>query len=204
MADIPELTENEWHEFLERLTLHASWKFNRLGWRTRGRFDRVGPSGASPQDIALDAIVSIFEGKRQYNKNMYPDFYSFLKSIVDSKISHLYESIKNRKIQVEPMPQKLTDDGTYQDMEFESKAADPAQACINKDIVVKVKELLAEEFINDKIVNGILECLEAGITNRTDMAEMMGVKVKEIDNSQKRLRRAVDKKLQNLKREYER
>lgn len=193
MADITGFTENELKNFLERLVLYASWKFNRLGWRTRKGFDRAGPSGASPQDIAQEAITSILEGKRKYNREAYSGFYHFLKSIVDSKISHLCESVKNEKVKIVSISQRAADNDTYEDMEFESKETNPAKTYINEDVANNVKELLAKEFIDDEIVNGILDCVEADIMKPANMAEIMDVDIKEIYNAKKRLRRTIIK-----------
>jgi len=202
VTDIAEVSENEWKEYLEKLTFYASWKFNRLGWRIKRGFESTSRHGVSPQDIAAESIVSVLEGKRKYNKAAYPDFYIFLRSIVDSKIYHLYKSMNNRKIQEKPIPQVITENGVLKDIEFESSDADPARLCINKDIAMEAEKILAEEFHADDVVNKIIECLKAGITKPADIAELQGIQINEIYNAQKRLQRAVDKKLKGLSLEY--
>jgi hypothetical protein len=63
-------------------------------------------------------------------------------------------------------------------------------------MVQKVESILEKNFAEDKIVIGIFECYEAGIYNRSELAEYLEVDAKEIDNAQKRLRREMDKYLQ--------
>jgi len=64
VAEIPNLSENDWNELLKRLSLRASWKFYRLGWSTKENAGIGG--GITPQSIALDTIISVLEGMRQY------------------------------------------------------------------------------------------------------------------------------------------
>ena len=200
MPELPELTRDQWEECMERLTLYAAKKFRFKGWVAK-RGIRTGPQSKTPQDIAYDAISKVFNGERQYNREAYSDFMHFLKSIVDSLVSHLAESFESKKIR--PIPVTTTDQGDYEEIEFEGKELTPVRLCIEKDLAEKVKTILAVDFKEDTVVTGILECLEAGITKRPEMAELLEIGVKEIDNAHKRLHRVVEKKLQNFKPEYQ-
>ena len=63
----------------------------------------------------------------------------------------------------------------------------------------KIKSILQETFVQDEVVCGMLDCLDAGIDKPSEMAEYLEVGVKEVNNAQKRLRREVDKKLKKYK-----
>ena len=73
------------------------------------------------------------------------------------------------------------------------------EICIKKDLVEKIKSILQETFVQDEVVCGMLDCLDAGIDKPSEMAEYLEVSVKEVNNAQKRLRREVDKKLKKYK-----
>lgn len=201
MTELPKLTNEQWHEYLERLTLHAAKKFRFLGW-TAKHGNRTGPHGKEAQDIAHEAICKVLNGKRRYNQEAYPDFMDFLQSIVDSLIYHLVKSFESKRFR--PMPADTTDQGGYEEIEFEGREPTPARICVNKDIAERVKDILAQEFKDDVVVKGILECFEADFTKSSDIAELLDKDVKDIYNAQKRLRRVIDGKLQNLKKEYQR
>jgi len=200
MPELPEFTKEIWQEFLERLTKYTVGKFRYLGWQD----ERIGPKGKCPQDIAFEAISEVLNGTRRYNRETYPNFMDFLKSIADSLIYHFMKSAKYESKIVKPIPTIITKQGEYKQVELEDKVNDPAQTCVNKDIVEKVKDIISQEFNDDAAVKGLLECLEADITKPADMAEVLAVNVKEIYNARKRLQKMMDNKLSSLKMEYQR
>ena len=201
MAGIAELTKEQLQEYLERLALYALRKFRFLGWAAK-HTDCAGPGGKGPEDIASEVITKVLNGNRSYNPEKYPLFLDFLTSIVDSRISHLANSFERKKMV--PLPITTNEQGDCEEIEFEGKEATPAKICVHKDIAEKVKIILAEEFKDDPVVNGLLECLGADIKKPAEIAELLEIDIKEIYNAQKRLQRAIDKdkKLQNLKMEY--
>jgi len=196
MTELPKLTNEEWQECLERLTLHAAKKFRFLGWT-----GRLGPRGKEPQDVAYEAINKVLTGKRQYNKDVYPDFMNFLQSIVDSLIYHLSKSFESKRFR--PIPVTTTEQGDSEEVEFAGREPNPARISIHKDIAERVKGILAKEFKDDVVVNGILECFEADITKPAEIADLLEKDVKDIYNAQKRLQRVIEGKLQNLKMEHQ-
>ena len=198
MAELPELIKEQWQEYLERLTKYTVGRFRYLGWLD----GRIGPKGKGPQDIALDAILSVLNGKRRYNREAYPNFMDFLKSVADSCINHFMKLAKDESKIIKPTPTIITEQGKREEVELEDKGVGVAQICVNKEIAEKVKNILSQEFSDDLAVKGILECLEAGITKDSDMAEILGIDVKDIYNAKKRLQRGIDKNLSNMKMEY--
>ena len=99
VAQLPELSDNEWNDLVDRLTLYAHCRFARLIWRGVP-WHRGGsaPGAAQPSDIAADAIVSVINDERIWDREKYPDFFDFLKGVVDSRVSHLVRSVENRKL----------------------------------------------------------------------------------------------------------
>jgi len=177
---------------LDSTAIYAQRKFVRLGWRSKDRYR--SPHGQGPDDIASEAIIRTIENRRVYNAQKCPDFEHFLRGCVDSIICNLIDSheFKKRK----EIPYIVTDEGETKEIELEGKEADPLQTYIEKDMVQKVESILEQNFAEDKIVIGIYECFKAGIYKRSELADYLGVDVKEIDNAQKRLRREMDKYLQ--------
>jgi len=199
MTEIAELTEEQLQELLERLAFYALRKFQKLGWATK-HTGCAGPYGKGPEDIASEAIIQVLNGKRKYNPEKYSTFMNFLRSAVDSRISHLADTFKRKKMVPLSVVTNNQEDG--EEIEFEGKESTPVTLCMNKDIVEKVKITLAKDFKGDTVVSGLIECFEAGYTKPAEISEVLGIDIKEIYNAQKRLQRAVDKNLQSLKMEH--
>jgi hypothetical protein len=194
VAAVPELTNDEWTELVERLTHHAACKLARLTWRGL-KLKRGGavPGGVCPADLAAEAITDCIEGKRQWNQEAEPDFLSFLRSVVDSKVSHLAELLENR------FTRRIAESKEgLPAYEVPDRAPDPAKVCLDKDALEKLRAAILKEIEGDTLVEGIFECLESEITKPADIAVVLGVDVKEVNNAQKRLRRKVEKVKNNL------
>ena len=189
MADFSKFTENQWQRLLDRLTIYAERRYMRLGWFRNGKYR--SPSGQGPEDVASEAIVRLIEGKRNYDEQKYPDLLVYLRSVVKSIISHIIDSAELKRKQ--PMPLTSKKEGETEEVELESKDSGPLQMYIDNDLVEKIKLVLNKRFAQDIVVSGILECMEAGIDKRSEIADYVGVKVKEVYNAQKRLQREFDK-----------
>jgi len=190
---IPTLTGEQWAECVERLTLYAARKFVRLGWRGRGRnFDRAGPGGVSPDDMASSAITSVIDGTRNYDPDSQPDFMRFLESVVDSQVSHLANSAPARKTRPLPIVAGTGGRGDPKEVELPGRNPDPLEVCLNTDMVAKAKAVAVEGAGKDPDILKVFECLEAGIYKPSEMAEVLDMDIARINNIQKRLRRKIE------------
>ena len=200
MIDISQITEEELKQYLKRLTLYAQKKFFKLGWARKDAY-RAGPQSMGPQDVASEAIIRVIEGKRKDNKQAYPDFMIFLRSVVDSIISNMLNLVEHKKEQ--PLPYRTNDFDQTKVFDLEDKKLSPIHNLINKEIVEKVEAVLMRTFSGDNVVCDILECLKAGITRPSEIAEYLEVKTSDVNNAKKRLRRAIETNLQEYKLEYQ-
>jgi len=186
LATIPDLTSEQWDELAERLTLYASCRVIRLSWR--GLRIRKGQSflGLDAADLAGEAIAAVIDGRREsWNIDAYPDFYRFLQSIVDSKISALVRSAENRRSRtLEPVDKKGS---TVADFASIPHSQSPDNLCEAVEWKEKFRVALEKELADDSISKGLFECLDAGMTDRSEIAELFGVSINEIYNAQKRL-----------------
>lgn len=196
VTDIESVTDDQWSKYLKRLTLHAGDLFIAYGWHAKGKW--VGPRGATPSDIAAEAILRVLDGRRRYDSSKCPKLMTFLRNVVKSLVSHLSEAADTRRLQ--PMPQTKQDGADDSvDMEPEGDEPDPLENCIKNEIVEKLKIVAGQE--EDPLVVDILECLDAGITKPAAIAELLDVEVKMINNAQKRLWRKAEKVLHRTKQE---
>ncbi|MBA4192167.1 MAG: hypothetical protein C0467_29680 [Planctomycetaceae bacterium] len=186
MFALPDLNDEQWTEIVERLTHHGACHIVRHTWRGL-RLAQGGsvPGGVDPADLAADAITDVIEGRRIWNQVTYPVFLDFLRSVVDSRVSHLVESAENRLTRRMPAP---TDDGNA-DLDVAAHDPDPADVCRDRDSLENFRDTLVKEIGDDPLVAGLFSCIESGDTRPEDIALLLDVKVKDVNNAQKRLRR---------------
>jgi hypothetical protein len=196
VTDIASLTEDQWADYQKRLALHAGGFFIAYGWGTYGRW--AGPGGATPGDIAAEAILKVLDGTRHHDPAKCPDLLVFLRHVVRSEVSHLAESAGTQRVRPLTQVQHAGADDPV-DMEPEGDEPDPLQNCIKKEIVDKLKAVAAQD--QDDLVTGIVECLDAEITKPVEMAEYLGVPVETINSAQKRFWRKAVKVLGQPKQE---
>ena len=192
----PELTDEEWEKMTKRLTLHAVRKLMPLVWRgVRGSNGGHAPGGAEAADFAAEAIVDTLEGRRTWNREAQPDFFEFLKGVVDSKVNHLANSQENRRAR------RIEHDGAGDPLAHlvPDKRRSPHVSLEEKDGAERFRAAVLKEIRDDDVAVRILECLEAEITKPSEMAVLLECEVAEVNNAQKRLRRGVTRAMSELK-----
>jgi hypothetical protein len=204
LAAYPELSDDEWVVVVKRLTHHAAWQINRHAWRGL-RLDQGGsvPGGVDPADLASEAITDVINGTRNWNQESDPDFLDYLRSVVDSKVSHLVRRRENR-VSRRMAPPDDTDEPGF---DAPGPDLDPLILYIEQESIEERQKFLdrrrdeiRQQIAGDKLAEGILNCLAEGYTKPADMAVLLGVEVKEINNAQKRLRRAVEAIVKNTQK----
>ncbi len=197
MVEVPNLSDAEWEELVGKLTLHAHSKLKKLYWRGVP-YAKGGavPGAAGAQDFAAEAIEAFLDGTRKWDKTKHPDFLQFLQSVVDSKISHLVESVENRKTR-RINTAKKDNEPAYR---LRGKSKRPDEIVIDEEGRLRTREAVLAELGDDELAKSIFECIEAEITKPAEIAEYLGLDVSDVNNAQKRLRRAVDKAFVKLGR----
>lgn len=199
------IEEAEWESITLKLTRYAILKIGRLSWK-----NWKPPKGLMAQDIVQEAIVSLFEEKRIWNRTKYPDLYWYLKSVIDSKVSHLYK-LKEYKL-TQPFP--TTREGQeVEELLDKTDSADDNAAYLAQTILNPNETLLEKEKKeNDEaIINAFFEAIKGnivlervaslimdGYTKPSEIAEQMGIEAKEVYNLQKRFRRKCEEFRDNI------
>lgn len=189
-AMLAAMTDTDWHELLERLTLYADNRLIRLTWRglKRAKGGAV-PGGVEAADLAQETIIDVIEGIRQYDSAAHPDFQRFLQDVVDSKVNHLATSAENRKSR---RPADSLDDDAPP-LDRVDRSPPPEDQVAEHELLVRLHGEAREAVANDPLARQIFECLEADVTKPGEIAALLGISVEQIYNAQKRLARLVDK-----------
>lgn len=187
LVTILDLSDDELRILLKRLTLHADCKLARLRWRG---VQGGPPRGVQGEDIAADAITAIIEGTRAWDPQAQPDLLKYLRSVVDSIVSALVNSLDNRKTR------RLGPPGVGDEASSAHEAAGrepgPAEIASRREAAESFRAPIVEALKDDELAYQVFECLEADITKPSDIAEYLELSVAEINNAQKRLRRKVE------------
>jgi hypothetical protein len=146
------------------------------------------PGAVGPDDMAAGSITDFLEGRRTWNKNAEPDFLRFLMDVVDSKVNHLAERLENR---VTRESETGTADHAAERLVRPSPAADVL--LMEKEAIVRLKTAMIDGIGRDDVAGKVFECLDADITKPSEMAEVLGIPIADVNNAQKRLRRIADK-----------
>jgi len=192
LRELLDLIREEQERLLKRLTHHALCKMRLLTWR--GAYVARGgsvPAGYEPYDFALDAIQKVLDGTRPWNREAYKTLESFLRSIIDSDINHLVESLDNRSgRRLSPPSGK---DETVAAYEVTGTEPDPLIIVIDKDWQARFHQAAVKELKGEEFLVKLLECMEAEITEPSEIADLLGTTVDHINNEKKRLRRRLEK-----------
>jgi hypothetical protein len=199
------MAEDQLRVLLERLTCHAHCKIVHLRWRGFTlKKGGAAPGGIEPQDVAAQVIVDVIDGTRRYDPLTHPDLLRFLKGVVDSQVSNLVRSAENRKTCRFPAPAEA--DGEPCEYEVRDPWPDPADVIADEESMELFRKAIRAAVGDDPLALEVLRCLDAEITKPSEMVEVLGRDVHEINNAQKRLRNKVSKAIKKMKRggEHER
>jgi DNA-directed RNA polymerase specialized sigma24 family protein len=188
LAAIQDLSDDDLLKLLKRLTLHADRKLARLRWR--GVQGGPPPGGVRAEDIASDAITAVIAGTRGWDQTSQPDLLKYLRSVVDSMISKLVNSLDNRRTRRLGPPGGSDESSSA--YEAGGREPDPAELASSREAAEAFRAPIVEALKGDDVAYQVFECLEADITKPADIAAYLGLPVAEVNNAQKRLRRKVD------------
>lgn len=195
MPEIPEFTDDQWTEMVERLALYADTKLQKLCWRGVP-FKKGGapPGGVCAADIASEAITDWLDGKRNWDRAKNPELFQFLKATVDSKINHLAESLENRKSRRVDKP--YGNPGPAHHMP--SGEPEPGTVVADQEQLHRFRAAMIDGVGRDEAAGKVFECLEAEYTKPAEIAELLDMSLADVNNAQKRLRRVANKVRTNL------
>ena len=145
----------------------------------RGKFWGNGtiPDGTTDETLALDAIEDVLTGRATWDPDVDPDPYNKLANIVDTKVSNLVRSYRNRHAK---FLSKESDEPGAED----SDVAELLQTASTGTFMARVQEDLK----GDAELIAYVEAASV-FDKRSDIATLLGVEPSEVTNRQKRVRR---------------
>jgi DNA-directed RNA polymerase specialized sigma24 family protein len=184
------LEKHPWEETVPRLVLHALHKMKRLYWQ--GVWGGPAPGGVEAEDLVQKSVEKVLSGKRSWDSSAQPDFFNYLKGVVDSEISHLVEEWENRFLRRETVLEG--ESGANEGFFTKVPCSNPGPEEV---LLEKERERLSEQFFweffdylkETPLLQKLLECISEGIDKRSEIAKKIGIPTKEYDNQKKQIQR---------------
>jgi hypothetical protein len=174
---VERISEAEWESLAVQLGRHALHKSRRFYWRT-GNSGEL-PCGEMTESIVSKAVHLWLTGRRKWNRVEYANLESFLRSVIDSLLSHFASSSDNRRI-------------AYSEDSPVIVQGTPESELLEKERVTESDQILAEiirRSQEDAVVLEIIETMRNGAASRREIVKATGRSADVIDNGLKRLRR---------------
>lgn len=142
------------------------------------------PDGRQVEDFVDDAIALVYSGKRRWNPDQVPDLLFYLKGVIDSLVSHFFESPANeRRDYSRP---RETEEDPIETVPEVTKT--PTSDSDYKEFV----EYLHKVVEGNPIMENIVACIEAGISKRAEIIEYTGYTPNVVDYNLDKIRKLVN------------
>lgn len=168
---------------------YANRHIKRMNFLTGGNVTVGGRQGL---DYVQDAILSVFEGNRRWNKET--DFIVFMKGVIRSKISHAYESKENKTTARESTLANFQIDDDFEPYTLDSQESTgptPLDEAISEDAERLMWQIMGD-LEDDSLLARIFECIYDGMTKPAEIAEKLKKSVEDVNNGKKRLARRLE------------
>ncbi|BEH09900.1 hypothetical protein GSUET_15120 [Geobacter sulfurreducens subsp. ethanolicus] len=183
-----------WEEKIPRLLDYALGVARKKRWRAV--FDGQMPEGKEIEDVVSTAIVKVLSGERVWDPQKQPDLYEYLKSVIDSDLYHLCKCEENNSLIGEADVRRNPDrENPFTFDDLPGAELDPETLHILKELNEMAEKFFFGfyDYLDGKpVLQGIIECIDDDVTKSADIAERLGVHVKEIYNCFKQLRRKLE------------
>ena len=191
----------DWNDIILKLTYYAIWRAHCYIWKS-GDPNRL-PKGKTPEDIAIEAIKKVWEKKRGWDPDKYPDLLVHLKWIVKSDIEHLFSSMEHQKTgriptlkddeETGPSYDEIVRDSSSHKLETTSTPEEELIAQEDRRLEEKLKNELYTAIKGDADLELLLLCFEEGIDKPEEIAGQTGWEVKKVYTLKKKLFRKASK-----------
>jgi hypothetical protein len=180
----------DWNDIIIKLTYHALMRTRRYLWKSGTAKDL--PGGVTPADIASGAIVKVWNGKRKWDPDKYPDLLTHLKWVVDSEIGHLYSSTEHQK-RIDTVKETGDTDSYLNEIDPKPSPETELICRENEALEKELKEKLVESVKGDEDLEILLMCFEDGIDKPQDIAVATDWDITKVYNIKRKLIRYADK-----------
>jgi hypothetical protein len=192
--------EDKLEKMILELGCYALRVRNEYRWRTKDR--EALPKGETIKSVVSLALERVLAGDRRWNPAQQPDFMKFMRDVIDSLINHLARSKDNALLTTIP------EDGCQEEISWRAEPdkakpgaewlarseATPEQALLDEESEErksKAIRILLDECVADQTLSKIVRAMLGGCDHCGEIADAVGIEVREVYNAMKRLDRRV-------------
>ena len=179
------MSDADWQSLTLQLGRYTVQKSRRFYWRT-GQSGQL-PYGEMTESLVSRAFFLWLTGRRRWNRAEYADLQLFLKSVIDSLLSHSANGFDNRGIEARDPSTSLEAGG----LDGVGRST-PESELLEKERSLIAEQTLAEVMrasAQDDVAVAIVDAIRNGAVTRRDIVAATGLAATDIDNGLKRLRR---------------
>jgi hypothetical protein len=192
------MPDDELERMILELGYYASKVRNEYRWRTKEK--EALPKGETVNSVVSLALEKVLSGERRWNPAQQPDFMKFMRDVIDSLMNHLARGKDN--ILLTPALDEDSEGDWHtgskkaaHDAEWLARSeATPEQALIDKESQAQRDEAiraLLEECAGDQVLTNIVNAMLEGYDQCGEIAQVVGIEVKDVYNAMKRLDRKI-------------
>jgi hypothetical protein len=192
------MTDDKLERMILELGYYAAKVGNEYRWRTKEK--EALPKGETVNSVVSLALEKVLSGERRWNPAQQPDFMKFMRDVIDSLMNHLARGKDN--VLLTPAPDGDSEGdwhtGSKQaahDVEWLARSeATPEQALIDKESQAQKDEAiqaLLQECAGDQVLTKIVNAMLEGYAQCGEIAQVVGIEVKDVYNAMKRLDRKI-------------
>src|SRR5262249_4853367 len=190
--------EDELEKMILELGCYALRVRNEYRWRTKDR--EALPKGETVKSVVSLALERVLTGERRWNPAQQPDFMKFMRDVIDSLINHLARSKDNALLTT--LPEEGGQDEISWRAESDKPGAEwlarremtPEQTLLDEESEEQKNRairILLEECVADQTLTKIVGAMLGGCDHCGEIADAVGIEVKDVYNAMKRLDRRV-------------
>jgi hypothetical protein len=192
------MSDDELEKMILELGYYASKVSNEYRWRTKEK--EALPKGETVNSVVSLALEKVWSGERRWNPAQQSDFMKFMRDVIDSLMNHLASGKDN--ILLMPAPDEDIEGDWHtgskeaaHDTEWLARReATPEQALIDRESQAQKDEAiraLLEECAGDPVLTKIVNAMLDGYDQCGQIAQVVGIEVKDVYNAMKRLDRKI-------------
>ena len=174
-----------------RLLLHAGDLLRRYQWGTRRNQD------LSPEDIVIETIIRVLDGRRKWNSEKHSEIEKYLKSNIRSVINHSFDTVDDTQTQRYPEDCKgneyipFSADSVVNEYTESLQIPTPEELFFSEKKLTEFNSTMLAHFTEHPELEELALCYMDNLSKPQDIAKELSIPVSEVNNRKKRLRRVL-------------
>jgi DNA-directed RNA polymerase specialized sigma24 family protein len=176
-----------------RLLRHAGNLLRFYQWGTRRNQD------LSPEDIVIETIERVLDGRRKWNSEKHFDIEKFLKLNIRSVIDHSFDNVDDIKTHRYPEDCEgntyipFPEDSEINEYSESLQIPTPEELFFSEIELTEFNAIMLAHFVEHPDLEELAYCLMDNLSKPQEIAKELSITISEVNNRKKRLKRELRK-----------